>query len=504
MNIVQCLDDPNLFGPWFAGPSWATWRAVLKGAFRIEMDAEERALFRGVAARDPPRHRVRQLVIVAGRRAGKDSIASAICAYAAGFTDYRAEGLLRPGEAASVMCLAVDKQQASIIQKYTAAYFDKVPLLKPLVTRETSDGFELSTGSELIVLASNFRNIRGRSVACCVMDEVGFWRSELTQTPDTEAYAALMPSLMTIPNSMLIAISTPYRRSGLLYQMWKDHFGKDDDDILVVHGASRMFNPTLDQRVIDAALKRDPAAARSEWEASWRDDIAAFLSRQLIESAVDVGVFVRSPEGESYVGFADPSGGVADGFSAAVAHRDADGRVILDCLHEVLPPFDPAAATKEICATLKAYGITKVVADKYAAQWPVSEFARNDITLEHSERDRSAIYADFLPLLTSGRARLLDHPRLVGQLANLERRTQPSGRDQITHPANANAHDDLANSAAGALVLASEESAYWANSMNWVSDGTEAVPEGAPAGPDPRIHISSHAAFGGRLPWFGF
>ena len=53
--------------------------------------------------------------------------------------------------------------------------------------------------------------------------------------------------------------------------------------------------------------------------------------------------------------------------------------------------------------------------DLYAASWVSGEFARNDITYEHSERDRSALYADFLPLLTSGRARLLDSPRLVGQ-----------------------------------------------------------------------------------------
>jgi hypothetical protein len=505
IDIVTALSDPNLFGPWFAGPSWSTWRAVLKGAFCVEMDAEELKLFHTVAGeRDPPKKRVRQLVVVAGRRAGKDSIASAICAYAAGFTDYHAEGLLRPGEAASVMCLAVDKQQASIIQKYTAGYFQRVPLLKPLVTRETSDGFELSTGATLEVLASNFRNIRGRSVACCVMDEVGFWRSELTATPDVEAYSALMPSLMTIPNSMLIAISTPYRRSGLLYSLWKGHFGKDDDDILVVHGTSRQFNPTLDQRQIDTALKRDPAAARSEWEASWRDDIAAFLSRELIESAVDVGVTVRPPvDGEAYFAFADPSGGIADSFTCGIAHRDGDGRAILDCLHEVAPPFDPAVATKDIAKTLKAYGCTKVTSDKYAALWPVSEFARNDITLEHSERDRSSIYADFLPLLTSGRARILDMPRLCGQLANLERKTQPSGRDQIGHPANAAAHDDLANSAAGALVLAAEESAYWARGMSWVSDGTEAVPDGPPAGVDPRLHLSSHPSFLGGWRWFG-
>jgi hypothetical protein len=104
-----------------------------------------------------------------------------------------------------------------------------------------------------------------------------------------------VPSLATIPNAMLIGISTPYRRAGLLYQKWKDYFGQDDDDVLVVHGSSRAFNPTLPQSIIDDALKRDPAAARAEWLAEWRDDIAAFLSRELIEAAVDKGVVVRPP-----------------------------------------------------------------------------------------------------------------------------------------------------------------------------------------------------------------
>ena len=75
---------------------------------------------------------------------------------------------------------------------------------------------------------------------------------------------------------------------------------------------------------------------------------------------------------------------------------------MLDCLHETAPPFDPAVATQEIAATLKAYGVGKVIGDRYAAQWPVAEFSRNDISYEHSERDRSAVYADFLPLLTAG------------------------------------------------------------------------------------------------------
>ena len=39
------------------------------------------------------------------------------------------------------------------------------------------------------------------------------------------------------------------------------------------------------------------------------------------------------------------------------------------------------------------------------------------------------------------------------------------GRDRIGHPANA--HDDLSNAAAGALVLAASSSSYWSNGMAW-------------------------------------
>ena len=103
------------------------------------------SFFSLVAERDPPKRRVRELWAIVGRRGGKDSVASAIAAYFASFTDYRAEGLLRPGELASVLCLAVDKPQASIVLRYTTSFFQRIPLLAPLATRETSDGLDLTT-----------------------------------------------------------------------------------------------------------------------------------------------------------------------------------------------------------------------------------------------------------------------------------------------------------------------------------------------------------------------
>jgi len=62
------------------------------------------------------------------------------------------------------------------------------------------------------------------------------------------------------------------------------------------------------------------------------------------------------------------------------------------------------------------------------------------------------LYVALLPALNSRRVELLDQPRLVAQLCGLERRTAWGGRDSIDHAPNA--HDDLANAAAGALVAA--------------------------------------------------
>jgi hypothetical protein len=84
--------------------------------------------------------------------------------------------------------------------------------------------------------------------------------------------------------------------------------------------------------------------------------------------------------------------------------------------------------------------------------------ARCGINYRHSDRDRSAIYNDVLPLFNSGRVRLLDNRRLITQLASLERKTSSAGRDVVDHPRGA--RDDSANSAAGALVLATTKTKF--------------------------------------------
>jgi hypothetical protein len=62
----------------------------------------------------------------------------------------------------------------------------------------------------------------------------------------------------------------------------------------------------------------------------------------------------------------------------------------------------------------------------------------------------SDYYGELLPLLNSGRVELLDHPRLIAQLSQLECRAASGGRDKIGHPPSG--HDDVINAAALALV----------------------------------------------------
>jgi hypothetical protein len=127
MNIVETMGDAELFEPWFAGSSWSVWRVALKGAYALPMTKAERNVFHTIAGCEPPRKPVRECWFVIGRRGGKDSIASLIGTYTAAFFDPR--GKLRRGERASVLCLAVDREQAGIVLGYIKSYFAEIPYL---------------------------------------------------------------------------------------------------------------------------------------------------------------------------------------------------------------------------------------------------------------------------------------------------------------------------------------------------------------------------------------
>ncbi|WP_298106321.1 hypothetical protein [Bradyrhizobium sp.] len=448
-SIISAMDDPRLFAPFFRGPSWDGWRTVLKAAYGLPLSEPEISFFKSVAGdRAPPASRVRELWIPAGRRAGKDAATSLISAHTGAL--FNQQEKLRPGERALVLCLACDRVQARIILNYVRSYFTDIPLLAGMVTRETAEGFELNNGVDVAVGTNSFRAVRGRPILLAVLDELAYWRDENSAKPDEELYKAITPALATL-DGMIVGISSPYRKAGLLYNKFKRHFGQDGD-VLVIQASTRQLNPTIDQSIIDRAMAEDPAAARAEWMGEFRDDIGGWLPLEVIESSVDQGVAARPPHPAlTYRSFTDASGGRGDSFTCAIAH-DFQGIAVLDCVVEIPPPFNPMEAIAQVAAVLREYGVTETEGDAYAAGFNSEAFAACGITYRSTARDRSAIYTDALPLFTSGRVRLIDNRKMINQFAALERRTSSSGRDRVDH--GPGGHDDLCNAAAGALVAA--------------------------------------------------
>ena len=171
-----------------------------------------------------------------------------------------------------------------------------------------------------------------------------------------------------------------------------------------------------------------------------------------MDDAVAPGRYELFPvSGVSYFGFVDPSGGSSDSMTLAIAHREKDGRAVLDAVRERRPPFSPEDVTSEFAKLLKAYRVRNVVGDRYGGEWPREQFRAYQIEYKLAEKTKSEIYRDALPGLNSGKFELLDHPRLAAQICGLERRTARGGRDSIDHPPGQ--HDDLANSALAALSL---------------------------------------------------
>jgi hypothetical protein len=456
-TLLDALDDRAFFGTHFP-PSWNAWRAFCRALYGLDMPPDQLAVFRACTGRqDAPTTPASEAWVICGRRSGKSRIAAAVAAYLAALAPTTA---LAPGEFGTVLVCAVDKQQARVVFDYIKALF-ALPALRPLVARETAEGIELRHRVRLEVRASNFRSVRGVTLLGAVVDELAFLRDEASAVPDVELYRALKPALATT-QGLILGISSPWAQRGLLWTKYRKHFGQAGD-VLVWQADSQTMNPTLKASLIAEAAEDDPEAAAAEWQGQFRSDLESYVSTAVLDACTVPGVVERPPvSGVAYGAFLDAAAGSGrDSFAAAIAHPEAvsDGQVVavLDAVRDIRPPFDPWAVAAELADFLKAYGVTVVQADRYAGGFVCEAFKRHGVVVTQDAMPKSDLYLAALPLLNAQHADLLDLPQLRAQLASLERRRRAGGRDVVDHLPGA--HDDVANAAAGALVLAAQRGA---------------------------------------------
>ncbi len=451
LNIIQAVHDKNLFRPFFRKlETWAAWLVFLKALFALPMTKADLALYQGCTGRQTaPKQPFREAWVPTGVRSGKSFIAALVAVYLACFRDYRPH--LAPGERAEILVIASDRTQAGVILRYIKGFLASNPMLSKLVEAERAESIDLSNRVTIRVATCSYRSIRGFTCAAALADEIAFWADDSMANPATEVLRALRPRLATIPNSLLLAISSPYARSGPLWQALQDHHGKDDSDVLCWKASTRQMNPTIPQSLIDRDMAADPEAARSEWGAEFRSDLESFLPIEAIWNVTITGRYELPPTpGVTYTAFIDPSGGRQDAATLAIAHREKETAVV-DLARRWKAPHDPSHVAADMAAILKSYRVRKVTGDRYGGAWPETEFSKHGITYRPAEKSKSDIYIEFLPMVLSGRVELVENKILFGELRALERRTRKGGRDLVDHPPRG--QDDLANAVAGVCSM---------------------------------------------------
>ncbi len=456
-DIYQALCSPAGFAPYFKGglESWSSWGVLFKVlAGRTDLSAAEMALFHEATGLSSlPAERLRELFICVGRRGGKSTV-TALTAVSYGlWGDWQKD--LQGGEQPQIFIVSPTLEQGKVILRYIQAILDMKPF-RHLVARSGKESVELKNGTIITVKPASWRSSRGWSCGLIILEELAFFRFEAeSANVDQEIYTALKPATANIKNSLIVGISTPYVRQGLLWtksQCW----GKPGPTLFWRMPTWRM-NPLL----TEAGLRQEygdmsEAEFNSEFGAMEREDIASYLPVELIDKA-QAGQYdaIAPDKRKSYYGFADPSEGLrkgGDSFTFAVAHTEDEGAVV-DYLVEFAPPFAPKDVIAEVARVCERYRIRSITQDNHAIAWIADQFQPHKIGVNTSDLNKSEIYAQFAILANREVVALPTSAKLRAQLMGLFKQNTSSGC-KIDHLRNG--HDDLANSACGAAVLASQ------------------------------------------------
>lgn len=194
-TLDRALTDRNLLGAALGSPlSWTRWLSVLRAAYALPMTPADLANFSEVAGgRKPPTKRVNQLWCCVARRSGKSRIAAALAVYTATFLKHK----LAYGEVGTALVLASSLEQSKVVFNYCLGYLHASPILTNEIASTTKTEIRLKNGNVIAVHPNSYKTVRGKTLLCCVFDEVAQWMPEEAALSDIEAHRAVLPSLVT-------------------------------------------------------------------------------------------------------------------------------------------------------------------------------------------------------------------------------------------------------------------------------------------------------------------
>lgn len=454
------LDLMDLLG--LTGADWFAWRVVLKACFCLPLTGAELIVFQKLTGLEAsPTALVLELWLCCGRRAGKSTIAALLSFYKG--IKANPKQFAKADELIVIPVIAADRKQSRVLLGHLRSFARHRDLRRYVRRLDLKDSIELANGIAIEIQTSSSRSTRGYTAVTIVADEVAHWPVEGSD-PAEEILAAITPTMGTVPDPLLLALSNPHEPRGPLFDNVTKYYGQPNDDgVLVVVADTLSLHPSFSRQVVARAFARDAVKAASEYgdpetgKILFRQGSSALFDQAPVDAAIVPGRRELPPlDGVRYCAFLDAAQGArsGDSMTLAIAHEE-NAKAVLDGVVERRPPFSPMdVLVRDFAPVLSRYRVTKVVGDNVSRGFVEATLRTLGLRFEVSKQDKSALYLHLLSLINSGGAELLDDPTLRLQLLSLQRYPTSGGKDRVDHPRGRPYHDDVCNSAAGAIALA--------------------------------------------------
>lgn len=251
----------------------------------------------------------RELILCLGRRSGKSALSSI-------FASYELYKLLRRGHPQSyygmpsgseirVLCVANDKEQASIVYGDMQSHVESVDYFKNSIANTTQTFLkfrtendkkkfgEIGRGTITATFKSSIaKGLRGRGIICAILDEIAFFVDNGNSSAE-RVYKAIVPSLAQfspkekenkhIPigptEGRIILISSPDAREGFFYRQHQLALSNDaaSSNMLLIQAPTWEVNPTLSPEYYTTEYYKDPRTFMTEHGAEFSDRVRGWI-----------------------------------------------------------------------------------------------------------------------------------------------------------------------------------------------------------------------------------
>lgn len=316
------------------------------------------------------------------------------------------------------------------------------------------DDFKREVRFEAGVATVGGYGARGRRFTDFALDECAFFRNDTYRVNDADIFAA--GSSRVLPGGQSIIASTPWAKSGLLYNTWKANHAKPNTSVLVAHAPTLILNASpITRKMVEREYERDPDNAAREYGAQFVADAGTvFFDPDLIEQACTEEPFELTPRDRVAAGGdfgfrSDSSALVMTALRGDKVHI-FDG---LECRPEGGKPLKPGVTVEAFVKTI-ANRCWFVMADGWYREAIAEHLEKHKLTFVGAPALPHETYVRARMLLKEGKLvihRVPFRARLIQQLSEVTGHATSGGGVSIHHARWATGgHGDLC----AAFVLA--------------------------------------------------